>query len=103
MNVVIKNKLDEISHLCTQYKVCKLELFGSAAKDETFDSNSSDLDFLVEFLPLNPGEHADHYFGLLFALKELFQREVDLVMIRAIKNRYFLESINRTRTVLYAA
>jgi hypothetical protein len=36
-------------------------------------------------------------------LERLFGRPVDLVMARAIRNPYFLESVNRTRTVLYAA
>ena len=68
-----------------------------------FDPRTSDLDFLVEFLPLQLGEYADAYFGLLEALRELFERNIDLVMTGAIRNRYFLESINRSRTVLYAA
>ena len=49
------------------------------------------------------GEHFNTYFGLLEALQSLFGRPVDLVMTRAIKNPYFLKSVNQTRTVLYAA
>ena len=63
----------------------------------------NDLDFLVEFLPLQAGEHFDAYFGLLEALGDLFQRPVDLVMTRAIKNPYFLKAVNQTRVVFYAA
>ena len=48
-------------------------------------------------------EYADTYFGLLEGLQELFKRNVDLVMISAVKNPYFLESIERSRTLLYAA
>ena len=83
--------------------VRRLELFGSAATGDGFRDGESDLDFLVEFLPLEPGTHADAYFGLLAALEDLLQRPVDLVMVRAIGNPYFLESVNRTRQVLYAA
>ena len=46
---------------------------------------------------------ADTYVGLLEGLKELFKRNVDLVMISAVKNPYFLECIERSRTLLYAA
>jgi predicted nucleotidyltransferase len=88
--------------LCDCYHVAKLEVFGSAASGE-FDPASSDVDSLVEFLPLPSGERADAYFGLLESLEKLFGRKVDLIMPRAIKNRYFLESVNRTRTIVYAA
>jgi hypothetical protein len=83
--------------------VRRLEVFGSALTEESFHSQRSDIDFLVEFLPLKQGEYADTYFGLLEALEELFVTHVDLVMVGAIKNPYFLESVNRNRTVLYAA
>jgi hypothetical protein len=37
------------------------------------------------------------------ALAELFQRHVDLVVSSAVKNPYFRESLDRSRTLLYAA
>ena len=62
-----------------------------------------DIDLLVEFLPMTPEEHADAYFGLLEDLQELFGRPVDLVMTRAVRNRFFLEHIASSRKLLYAA
>lgn len=103
MNSLIEDKIKDIAALCAKYRVGRLELFGSAATADHFDAEASDLDFLVEFLPLKPGEHADAYFGLLEALEELFGRPVDLVMACAIENPYLLESINKSRTPLYAA
>lgn len=100
---LIRDNYDSLRHLCKQYRVQRLEVFGSALTGEGFDAEKSDLDFLVEFLPLQSGEHADAYFGLLEALQDMFHRHVDLVMTRAIKNPYFLESINRCREVVYAA
>ena len=88
--------------LCQQYQVSRLEVFGSAVQTGKFDSQQSDLDFLVEFKPLEMGRHADTYFGLRESLKELFHREVDLVMTCAIKNKYFLESIYKERQLIYA-
>ena len=58
---------------------------------------------LVEFLPLKSGQHADAYFALLESLEALFGRPVDLLMVGAIKNPYFLQSVNQTRMVVYAA
>jgi predicted nucleotidyltransferase len=92
----------EIDDICRRYRVRRLELFGSAAGD-SFDPSRSDVDFLVEFEPLADGEHADAYFGLKESLAALLARPVDLVMTSAIRNRYFLEAIEPTRTLLYAA
>lgn len=100
---LIESRREAIEQLCVRYRVRRLELFGSAATGREFDAESSDLDFLVEFLPLEPGQHADAYFGLLESLQELLERPVDLVMTTAIENPYFLQSVNQTRKVVYAA
>ena len=102
MQKLVADKQEQMAEVCRRFRVRRLELFGSAAAGN-FRAEDSDLDFLVEFLPLGPGEHAEAYFGLLEALEDLFGRPVDLVMADAIRNRYFMESVDRTRRVLYAA
>ena len=102
MNAYLRQHLEGLRTLCVKHGVAHLELFGSATRDD-FDFDTSDLDFLVEFKWLPPGKRADAYFGLLEGLQDLFNREVDLVMVNAIKNPYFLESIAKSRTTLYAA
>ena len=98
----IAQHAEELARLCAEYNVLRLELFGSAVSG-AFWPQHSDLDFLVEFRPLQPGAYADSYFGLLAALERLFGRPVDLVAAKAIKNPYFLESVNQTRTLVYEA
>ena len=102
MNQSVQARMNDLARICQQYRVSRLELFGSAAGDE-FDPQRSDMDFLVDFLPLQEGQHFDCYFGLLEALSDLFQRPVDLVMSGSIRNPYFLQSVNKNRTPLYAA
>ena len=102
MNRLIEDNRDALNGLCQRYCVRRLELFGSAT-DRRFDPETSDLDFLVEYLPLAPADHAKSYFGLLEALQDLFQRPIDLVEVKAVRNPFLLESINLSRTVLYAA
>ena len=102
MTSLVQDNREAVEQLCRQFRVRRLELFGSAV-GETFDPKTSDLDFLVDFEDLKPEGYADTYFGLLEGLQELFKRNVDLVMISAVKNPYFLESIERSRTLLYAA
>jgi uncharacterized protein len=102
MNRVVEEKLDQIFALCDKYKVAHLELFGSAT-GEDFDTEKSDIDFLVEFQEMTPREHKNSYFGLLENLEDLFQRKIDIIEVKEIKNPYLIESINRSRRTLYAA
>ena len=99
--LVAENR-DAIRRLCRRFRVRRLELFGSAAQGK-FDEASSDLDFIVEFDNFGPSGYANAYFGLLEGLQHLFDREIDLVVLSAVKNPYFLESIEQSRTPLYAA
>ena len=57
----------------------------------------------MEFEPLAEGTYADAYFGVLEGLEAMFRRPVDLVVDSAIRNRYFRESVDQTKTLLYAA
>ena len=98
----IEQRRTDLEELCCRYHVRTLELFGSAA-DGTFDPATSDLDFLVDLLPMEPGPHARAYFGLWFGLRDLFRRDVDLVETPAATNPYFLKVVNKHRELLYAA
>ena len=99
---IVQNNLKQVVRLCRQHHVRRMELFGSAAEDR-FNLAKSDLDFLVEFEPATPVEHATRYFALLAALQDLFQRNIDLVEARAVRNPYFLSGIQTSRTLVYAA
>jgi uncharacterized protein len=102
MQTLVQQRQEQLANLCRRFHVRRLELFGSAATPR-FDPETSDLDFLIAFEDLGPGQYADNYFGLLEALEELFQRPVDVVVSSAITNPYFLQAIESTRTLLYAA
>ena len=96
----INNRIKDVEQLCILYRVRRLDLFGSAVAGR-HNPGESDLDFLVEFQPLAAGEYADSYFGLLESLEQLFDCPVDLIIGSAIKNPYFLQSIEKTRTPVY--
>lgn len=102
MNAIVDEHSEELAALARRYGVARLELFGSAASGE-FDPETSDLDFLVEFQNPGPEGKFDDYFGLLDELTTLFGRHVDLISMHAIKNPYFLKSVNETRRPIYAA
>ncbi len=98
----VSEQADELQRLCVRFHVRRLSLFGSAATANDFDE-ASDLDFIVEFQQIPIADYADAYFGLHESLQELFGRPVDLVVESAIKNPYFREAVEETRTSLYAA
>jgi hypothetical protein len=99
---LLQKNRPEIEQLCRRHHVRRLELFGSAVKDN-IDKTSSDIDLLVEFESLEQGAYADHYFDLLEDLQALLGMNVDLVVSRSIKNPYFLESVKCSSELLYAA
>ena len=102
MNEQLKPLLPAMEEACRRHHVRRLELFGSATGAD-FDPAHSDLDFLVEFDPLPVGAYTEHYFSLLEELTELANRPVELVVAKAIRNPYFLEGVNRSRELVYAA
>ena len=102
MHPLIEQNRTALAELCRQHRVKTLDLFGSAA-GSNFDPAKSDLDFLVEFEDLEPTAFSAAYFGLLEGLSGLLERPVDLVVDSSIQNPYFRESVERTRTPLYAA
>ena len=102
MNAAVAERAVELEQLCRRYGVLRLDLFGSAATGR-YRPEESDLDFVVEFEALPANAYADAYFGLLEALERLFGQPVDLVVGTAIKNPYFRQSLEETRTPVYEA
>jgi predicted nucleotidyltransferase len=101
---VLREKHEALAALCLSYGVRRLEVFGSAATNDRFDPERSDLDFIVDFAPgQDMGPWLKHYFDFKAALEGLFQRRVDLVMGSALKNPLLLREVSRTRATLYAA
>ena len=100
---LIEDNRDAVEALCRKYCVAKLEVFGSAA-DETTHTTCSDVDFLVEFIPgAALGPWMSTYFDLKDELQRLLGRPVDLVMVGALRDPYFIKEVNRTRNLVYAS
>jgi len=98
---LLQEKQRAIEALCRKYHAARLEVFGSAAAADFFSENS-DVDFLVEFQPESDlGPWMSHYFEFQKKLEELLGVKVDLVMVSALTNPYFIREVNRTRELLY--
>jgi predicted nucleotidyltransferase len=102
MNALIQSHLPALESLCKKYAVSELYLFGSALTEDF--SEESDLDFAVVFQShLSPVEYGSAYLDLLGELENLFNRKIDLVSYRVIKNPVFKAELDRTKQTLYAA
>ena len=102
MNRLIEDNLDELKKICRKNSVAELYIFGSALTNDF--SDQSDLDFAYVLKEgLSPVEHGDAFFGLLHDLESLFDRNIDLVSYRVVKNPIFKQELDRTKKSLYAA
>ncbi len=101
MHPIVESRREEIAALCRRRGLKRLELFGSAARDD-FDETRSDLDFVVQFGDADAKSPLHTYFDLKDELETMFGRSVDLVSEGAVINPYVLASINRDRQLIYA-
>jgi uncharacterized protein len=103
MQSIIYNRRQELSNICKLLKVIRIYAFGSAVTKDKFN-DASDLDFLIAFDErLSPEEYSDNYFQLHYKLRELFNREIDLVTERSLSNPYFIDSLNKNKVLIYEA
>lgn len=98
MNIIELN-LERISKLCTKHKVNKLFVFGSVLKD-TFNKES-DIDLVVDFEKIDFSEYADNYFDLKDQLESIFNRPVDILEEKGIRNPYLRRQIDMEKKLIY--
>ena len=99
MHRILRDNIERIRALCLDHNVNSLFAFGSVCTDKFNDT--SDIDLLISFNPMDYGDYADSYFNLVDKFEDLFHRHVDLVTDKSLSNPYFIDSINETKTLLY--
>ncbi|HRK21900.1 MAG TPA: nucleotidyltransferase domain-containing protein [Fimbriimonadaceae bacterium] len=96
------SKQAEIHALCQTYGVARLRLFGSALGSD-WNPDSSDYDFIAEFVPL-AGMNAFHqYMGFVIDLEKLLGRKVDVVDWSAATNPFFRRNAESHAREIFAA
>lgn len=98
MDLIEKN-IYKLRKLCFDYNVIQLYIFGSVLT-ERFGVDS-DIDFLVTFGTLELDRYADNYFDFKFSLEDLFERHIDLLEDKAIRNPYLKKSIDSSKKLVY--
>lgn len=99
VHAIFKAHLDGIISTCKRHRVKSAWAFGSVTSDDFNDE--SDVDLLIAFDEIPFDGYADNFFELEEELKDLLQREVDLVPLHTLSNPYFIESVNRSKVLLY--
>jgi uncharacterized protein len=98
MGRIDKNK-DDVKKLCTLYNVEKMYLFGSVLNSNF--NTKSDIDFLVKFKAIELSNYFDNYMNLKENLEKLLGRNVDLVEEQTLKNPILINSINKSKELIY--
>ena len=89
---------ERIRQICRSLAVHRLDLVGSAARDD-FQPERSDIDVLVDF----EGNEKlfERYFDLKQQLENCFKRHVDIIQLKALKNPYVKRTIESDRITVY--
>ena len=99
MNKIVEDNIESIKQLCMNHHVKSLFAFGSVCTEQFNDT--SDVDLLISFENLDYADYADNYFLLADKLEAVFKRHVDLVTEKSLSNPYFIDSVNRTKKLIY--
>ena len=97
--IPMQNHIEKLNSLCVQYNVEKMYLFGSAL-NANFNTES-DIDLLVKFKPIELALYFDNYINFKQNLESLFGRDVDLVEEQTLKNPILIQSINKSKELIY--
>lgn len=89
-----------IAEFCRRWKVTEFSLFGSVLRDDF--RPDSDVDVLLTFEPDAPWTLWD-LSRMRMELQEIFDRKVDLVEKKALKNPFRRHAILAGQRVIYAA
>ena len=89
----------ELPDVCEKYDIAFVDLFGSTARDE--DTESSDLDLIIEFREPKTRQVSKRYFGFLHSIEDRFGKKVDLLTPKSLSNPFLLNEVNKDRIRLY--
>jgi predicted nucleotidyltransferase len=91
--------MDAVFRIFGQHKVENVYLFGSALTGDF--ASAGDIDLLVNFGEVEPEHYFDNYIDLKMELEQVFNRSVDLVEEKTVKNPVLRRSIDRNKKLIY--
>lgn len=96
----IRLHLDEFKAICTAHNVNTLYAFGSSISDR-FDEKDSDIDLIVDVAIADPVNRGEKLLSLWEQFEWFFNRKVDLVTEKSLKNPYLKQSIDGAKELIY--
>jgi predicted nucleotidyltransferase len=102
LHPILQAQLPFVVKLFKNNKVKSAYAFGSVVSDKF--NEESDIDLLINFEDnVAELERGEIYWSLYDTLKNVFNREVDLLIENSLKNPYLIEDINEKKQLIYAA
>ncbi|WP_017257203.1 nucleotidyltransferase family protein [Pedobacter arcticus] len=95
-----KVHLPKVIELLKAHKVKNACVFGSVLTADF--GKESDVDFIVNLEEgVEPVEAGIHLWDLYDGLRDLLNREVDILTERSLKNPYFIQEVNNSKLPIY--
>lgn len=98
---ILSAHIEQIKDICAANQVRTLFAFGSVTNDKF--RPDSDIDLIVDIAESDPLVYSDKYFNLKEQLEKIFNRHIDLLEQRALRNRFLKEEIDQTKVLIYEA
>lgn len=98
MNLIEQNKA-KIIKLCEKHKIEHLYVFGSVLTNDF--NEESDIDFLIEFSDIDLYDYFDNFYDFKESLTNLFNRKIDIVEEKTLRNPILIRSIERNKKLIY--
>jgi uncharacterized protein len=99
LDALLKKHRKQFLLLCKTHQVKELYAFGSSITDNY--TPDSDIDLIVEIDEPDPLNQGELLLSLWTELETLFDKEVDMLTIKSIKNPYLKQSIDSTKKLIY--
>ncbi len=96
----LSDNLDKVIQTLKKHKVKKAYAFGSVCSPAF--NEESDIDILISFDGQEPFEgYSENFWELEDELKRILKREIELVPEHTLRNKYFIDRLNKTKIPLY--
>jgi predicted nucleotidyltransferase len=96
---ISKNPI-QFQELCREHDVKYLYAFGSSVNGD-FNDISSDIDLMIEIENNDPIQSGEQLMNIWDKFELFFQKKVDLVTTRSIKNPVLKASIESSKLLIY--
>lgn len=93
-------EINQIKDVCKELKINKLFAFGSVLSEKF--NNNSDIDLLISFADdISIEDYTKNYFLLHYRLRDLLNREVDIITENSLSNPFFIASLESNKKLIY--